>query len=303
MKVLNFGSLNIDHTYHVDDFVRKGQTITSLDEHDYLGGKGLNQSISLKRSGTDVYHIGAIGEDGDMLLEALQAEKIDTSYLQRLEGPSGHTIIQISAEGDNAIIVHGGTNRMLTRSYIDEVFDAFSDEKCVVLLQNEVSEVPYIINRAHKDGHIIVLNPSPIDDCLLGAQLDYVDLFILNESEGFSLTGEKDSKAILDGMSLLYPNAVVVLTLGSDGSICSSNEERIEQQAIFVENVVDTTGAGDTFTGYFLTSLLQGEDHHTALERASVASAMSITVNGAVDSIPNIQNVTEKILEGKKSDN
>lgn len=302
MKVLNFGSLNIDHTYYVNDFVQKGQTITAKGLADFIGGKGLNQSISLSRAGTEVYHIGAIGLDGDLLSKTLEDNAINTTYLQRLEALSGHTIIQIDTGGDNCIIVHGGTNRMLDGDFIDSVFEDFKDEKTVVLLQNEVSNVPYIIEKAHADGHKIVLNPSPIDDILLGSPLEFIDCFILNESEGFALTGEKDSKAILDKMQKLYPNAKVVLTLGEAGSIAMNQDDRIEQNAFKAEKVVDTTGAGDTFTGYFLNEVLNGGTYAEALEKASLASSISVGVDGAVNSIPTIQNVKEKLAEVNKSD-
>lgn len=187
---------------------------------------------------------------------------------------------------------------MVERDFIDSVFKDFEGEQCIVLLQNEISNLAYIMEKAHEDGHLLYMNPSPIDVDLLESPLEYVDYFILNEVEGRALTDEIAAQDIIDGLAERFPKAEVVLTQGSRGSACRSREGEFKQEA-FLRPVVDTTGAGDTFTGHFIAALTLGEDVPTALKKATIASSISIGIRGAVNSIPSRKEVEEKLSEVK----
>ncbi len=191
MKVLCFGSLNIDYTYKVDHFVKKGETLSSGSLQVFSGGKGLNQSIALARAGAETYHAGSIGEDGRFLLEQLQDAGVDTRYVTVLETVrTGNAIIQNDKEGDNCILLYGGANQAVTTDQADAVLEHFRKGDFLVL-QNEINELAYIMERAHERGMKIVLNPSPMDEKIQGLPLGYVDYFMLNEIEASQILGQE----------------------------------------------------------------------------------------------------------------
>ncbi|MGN8774732.1 ribokinase [Candidatus Weimeria sp. HCP3S3_B5] len=291
MKILNFGSLNIDYVYRVNSIVTPGETVRALYMHEYCGGKGLNQSIAIARAGAKVYHAGMIGADGEQLVTMCGASGVDTSYIRTIGEKTGHTIIQVDQCGQNSIIAYGGANQKIDEKFIDEVLADF-DRGDILLLQNEISCLGYIIDRAYEKGMGIILNPSPIDDELLSLDLGKISMFILNEVEGFQISGERDPYAILDSMNQKFPKAEVVLTLGEDGPIYSDGTHKVRQKAYKVD-AVDTTAAGDTFTGYFVAAISQGRHIKDTLDIASRASALAVTRNGAAPSIPSADEVIE----------
>ena len=259
MKALNYGSLNIDFVYNVEHFVRSGETISSQNMAIFAGGKGLNQSVALAKSGIDTWHAGNIGEDGEFLAEILQKAGAHTDFITRLPGRNGHAIIQKQPNGQNCILLYGGSNRQNTKTQVDEVLSHF-EKGDYLILQNEINEIAYIMERAHEKGMIIVLNPSPMDEKIFTYPLEYVDYFLLNEIEAKDLTGfcysvgevrciETDE--LLDAVCSHFPKSKVVLTLGEYGSIYKDEKQKIHQPIVKVP-VVDTTAAGDTFTGFFI---------------------------------------------------
>lgn len=298
MKILNFGSLNIDRTYEVDQFVQAGQTVCAFNYQEFLGGKGLNQSVALARAGASVYHIGVIGHDGGDLKEALIDNHIDATYLWEVEEHSGHTVIQIDSQGENAILFEAGSNFSLSRDMIDQVFENFRDEDVLVLLQNEVSNVDYIIGQAARDGHPIAFNPSPMNQKVLELPLHLVNYFLINETEGQALTQKAKRDDIYREMAELYPHASILLTLGSSGARLYDRGKHYIVEAAKTQPV-DTTGAGDTFTGYFLSGLTKKEDWDDVLQKATAASSIAISKKGAVESIPGREEVEKKLKENK----
>ena len=285
MDILSFGSLNIDNVYRVHHIVRPGETISSLSYEIHCGGKGLNQSVALGRAGMKVRHAGLVGkEDGEMLLELLRASDVDTELVGILPGKSGHCVIQVDDSGQNSIFLHGGANQAVSAEYIDRVMDTVED-KSLLLLQNEISGMDRILQRAEEKGLFVILNPSPMTKELQEKDLSGIGMFILNEVEGQDLTGETDPDRILSSMAGLYPDAEVVLTLGSQGSMYAGKYGRAVQEAVRVE-AVDTTAAGDTFTGYFISEYFRSGDVKKALLLASRAAAYAVTKKGAAPSIP-----------------
>lgn len=289
MKILNIGSLNIDYVYEVDSFVKKGETKLSRKLNIYSGGKGLNQSIALKRAGAEVYHCGLIGKDGNFLKELLEKEKVNTDLIKLVDSPSGHAIIQVDESGDNCILLHGGANQLFTEEIVDSILESFNKGD-YLLLQNEINLMEYIINKATEKGLIIVLNPSPINSKLKSYPLYKINIFILNEVEGKELTYKEKEEEILNELISKYPKAQFILTLGEKGVRYAFKDERIEVKAKPVK-AIDTTAAGDTFTGYYLASILSGKSVQEALETATVASSITVTREGAANSIPYMKEI------------
>lgn len=302
MKILNLGALNIDRIYQVEHFVEPKETIKAVAYEELCGGKGLNQSIALAKAGADVYHAGCIGQDGEMLVNLLREYGVKTDYLRYSTGPSGHAVIQVNEEGQNNIIICGGANDDVTEFYIDEVLADFSRED-MILLQNEIPNVDYAIRKAHERGMKIVINPSPVNQALETYELRSIDYFILNEVEGKYLSGKESDRPgeMMEGLREKFPQAAFILTLGENGAYYFDAKDCVYQASYQVESV-DTTGAGDTFSGYFLAGLVQGRGIEECLRRASMAAALAVSRHGAAPSIPDLQEVN-KILEqeGKRS--
>ncbi|PWJ48740.1 ribokinase [Faecalicatena contorta] len=284
MKVLNFGSLNLDYVYSVDHMVAPGETLASFGMDIFCGGKGLNQSIALARAGVSVYHAGMVGEEGGELLKACEEGGVKTDYIRTIPGKSGHTIIQVDKEGQNCILLYGGANRRITEEYVDEVLAHF-EKGDILLLQNEVNLLDYIIDQAYERGMMIILNPSPYDSALNACDFSKISMFLLNEIEGEQVTGEADTEMMLEKLKTIYPNARVVLTLGGNGAVYQYKDEQYKQR-IYRVKVVDTTAAGDTFTGYFISSVIQGLPVQEGLSLAAKASAIAVSRQGATASIP-----------------
>lgn len=294
MKILNFGSLNLDYVYNVDHLVRPGETISSKKREVFAGGKGLNQSLALARSGVEIYHAGAVGKlDGGVLIEILKKNQVNTDFIRQIDGIStGHAIIQVDSSGQNCILLYGGANQMITLEQVDTTLEGFIKGDFLIL-QNEINMLDYIVEEAHKKGLNIVLNPSPIDENIFKLNLKHIDYFILNEIEGADIS--KENENLLEVLGDKYPSAKIVLTLGEKG-VKFKDGDLILEHGIFDVPVVDTTGAGDTFTGYFLGSLVQGYSYMEALRLASLASAIAVSRRGAESSIPFMEEVNASKL-------
>lgn len=292
MKILCFGSLNIDYTYSVDHFVKRGETLSSGGLKIFSGGKGLNQSVALSRAGAKVFHAGAIGEDGIFLLEELKNSGVDTSFIIiKSDIRTGHAIIQNSPDGDNCILLFGGANRSITEEDANEILSAF-EKGDMIVLQNEISCLEHIIKKAKEKEMSIVLNPSPIDEVLLSTDIGMADILVLNEIEAGCILGKEvsDGAEGAKALSEKFPGTKIVLTMGKNGSYyCFGNEEI--HQDIFPVKAVDTTAAGDTFTGYFLAGISEGMAVKKAMELASKASSIAVTKKGASPSIPKREEV------------
>ncbi len=294
MRVLNFGSLNYDYVYSVDHAVAAGETMDSYGMETFFGGKGLNQSIALARAGVWVFHAGLVGEDGQGFLDLCKQSGVDTTYVKMIPGKSGHTIIQVDKNAQNCILLYGGANRSITKEYVDKVLSVFEKDD-ILLLQNEINELDYIIDRAYEKGLQIVLNPSPFNQALESCDLSKVSIFLLNEIEGEQVSGETEPEKMLDKILSLYPDAKVVLTLGEKGIIYKDKTQSVKQD-IYKVNAVDTTAAGDTFTGYFIAALLEHMPMQEALKMCAKASAIAVSRKGATDSIPTMEEVRSSNL-------
>lgn len=294
MKILNFGSLNIDHVYGVEHIVLPGETESSTSLDDFPGGKGLNQSIAAAKAGAKIYHAGMIGKDGTMLKKLLADSGADVKFVRVCDVPTGNAIIQVDSSGQNSIILYGGANKSISKEFVDEVIENF-DSGGILLLQNEINNIPYIMKKAYEKGMQIYLNPSPITKELLEYPLELVKCFVLNEIEGKELTGKSDEQSITNGLLEKYPGCKVLLTLGKRGAVYkdAQNEYR---HGIYHVKAVDTTAAGDTFTGYFIASIANNKSVQESLRLASIASSIAVSRHGAAVSIPLFEEVINSNL-------
>lgn len=296
-KVLNFGSLNIDYVYKVEHIVSLGETISSENMNVYPGGKGLNQSIALGKAGIQVFHAGSIGKEGEFLIKHLENAGVDTRYIKVFsDRSSGHAIIQNDSDGDNCIILFGGTNQEITLQQIDDVLVHFG-EGDYLILQNEINNLEYIVEKAYDKHMIIVLNPSPMNDKILKLDLNKISYFILNEIEAGQITNSdtKDIDQLEEVLRRVLPDAKIVLTLGKEGARYIDSKTSI-CQSIYKVKTVDTTAAGDTFTGYFIAGMMGNKSIEESLDLSARASAIAVSRNGAGVSIPTIQEVENMSL-------
>lgn len=286
MKALCFGSMNLDYVYSLDHIVAPGETIFSSNREIFVGGKGLNQSVAMSKAGLPVWHAGISGVGGEILLEALVENGVNTSLIRQADAQPGHTVIQVDANGQNCIILYGGTNRMVTPEYIEEALAPFGSED-MILLQNEVNLLDQIIDKAYEKGIRVVLNPSPFDGAIAKCDLNKVSLFLVNEVEAAQISGipAQEPERILNWFGEHFPKAEVILTLGADGAWYAGNGKRCFQNAIRVK-AVDTTAAGDTFSGYFLEGWMNGRTVEESMYRAAKASSIAVSRKGAAPSIP-----------------
>ena len=290
MKVLNFGSLNYDYVYEMEHFVLPKETVSSIGYGRNFGGKGLNQSIALAKAGLDIYHAGRVGGDGQDFIDYLNKYGVKTDYLLKDENEAtGHAIIQV-CKGQNCIILHGGANQKVDEKQVDDVLSHF-EKGDVLLLQNEISSIGYIMKKAHEKGMKIVINTAPMDDKIFTYPLDLVDIFVVNEVEAAGLvkTESKDEETIIKLLKEKFPDKEIVMTVGEKGAYYIGNEV-IHEPALKVE-AIDTTAAGDTFTGFFLGSYLQDHDVRKALKLATKASSITVQGKGAAQSIPSIEDL------------
>ncbi len=284
MKVLNFGSINIDNCYQVREFVRAGETISADAVTRHSGGKGFNQSVALARAGQEVYHAGCIGSDGIFLREMLDREGVKTELIKVVDVPTGNAIIQVNSHGNNCIILYSGANACVTEEYVNSVFENFSAGD-VLLIQNEISSLSYIIDKAAEIGMKIAFNPSPMNEGISLDMLKKATWLFVNQVEAAEITGKEDRDGTIEALAELLPETAVVMTLGEDGAVYR-DKDLLTSHGIYHVSTVDTTGAGDTFTGFFLASVLQGRSVEQALKEASKAAAISVTRPGAAESIP-----------------
>lgn len=291
MKVLCFGSANLDHVYKVDHFTVPGETQGCLEYNIKCGGKGVNQAIAMALAANDTYFAGIIGSDSGLLKDALVDKGVHIDYMKISNKPTGHAIIEVDQSGQNHILLYGGTNKEIDFEYIDEVLSHFSKGD-IVVLQNEINNVPYIIERCYEKEMKIFFNAAPYDIAVKNYPIEKVTWLVVNETEGAALSNEEDYEKIIQTLKQKYPHTHILFTMGKEGSRVLTDKEDIKVEALKV-NAVDTTGAGDTYIGYFVRGIVEEMPLLETAQMATKASAIAVTRFGAVDSIPNYEEVFE----------
>jgi len=295
MKILSIGSLNIDYVYSVDEFVCPGETKNVSNLTINCGGKGLNQAIAAAKAGLCVYHAGVVGNDGAFLCEELKKYGVSTEYVKTIDQKTGHAIIQVNQKGQNCILVYPGTNGMLDRKTVSGVLDHFGSED-VLMLQKETNMVPEIIRMASRRNMRIAFNPSPLSGDIREYPLELVRWLFVNETEGAAIAPAADENEILNRLHSRCPDTEIIMTLGEKGSMVADKNGSASYPACKV-TPVDTTGAGDTFVGFYLRASLLPVPDKTPAEFATIASGISVTRPGAAKSIPNYEETMTKLKE------
>ncbi len=289
MKICCFGSLNLDMVFSVREFVQPKETIQSKGFTVFAGGKGLNQALAIQKAGVDVLMAGSVGHDGQMLLDVCDQSGMDRRFVRVTDTSTGLAMIQVNEAGENCIILYDGANKVNDEAFIGEVLNELTSGDLLVL-QNEVNNLDFLIKTASARGIRIVLNPSPYEDSLKELPLELCSYLVLNEVEGKAISGADEPEKILTNLAGIYPNTAVILTQGSQG-VSYSADGKIGHQNAFRVKAVDSTGAGDTFTGYFIAMTAKGMDLKDAIHIAQKAGAISVTRQGAAGSIPTIEEV------------
>lgn len=289
MSIYNYGSINIDHVYRVPHLVLPGETLSSQNYQQVLGGKGANQSLALARAGSPVLHIGRYNIADQALVNTLIEAGVLAQYLEAITEPSGHAIIQVDDQGENSIILYAGANHSFTPADLASRLQTAQAGDCL-LLQNECSCTQAMIELAAARGLKIAFNPAPMNAAVKALPLHKLAVLFVNQVEVCQLLDlpVEPLPALENLVALLqthWPTTLVVITLGSKGA-ASVYQGQVEFVPAVPVQAVDTTGAGDTFTGYFLHAWLQGQSLRAALERAAKASAICVQRVGASSSIP-----------------
>jgi len=287
MKVLVFGSLNIDLLFSVDHIVTPGETIGSASFTRSAGGKGANQAAALAKAGLPVYMAGKIGGDGQFLLRLLESYGVNTDGVVQYEGATGQAIIQIDKNGQNAIVLNSGGNGEVTVEDIRVTLAQFKAGD-IIVLQNEIANLRHIMESANERGMRICLNPSPFNEKIETLPLDLARWLFVNEIEGAALAKLPDGaslETILEKLVRRFPATEIILTAGKEGALYGYGETRARGEIVNVP-VADTTGAGDTFTGFFLAAREKNMTVPQALAVACKAASIAVSRKGAMESIP-----------------
>jgi ribokinase len=279
--------VNIDLIFTVDHIVKGGETLQSTSLTRSAGGKGANQSAALAKAGATVFHAGKVGRDGDFLLQLLTSYGVDVSHIRTYDGATGQALIQLDANKQNAIILYSGGNGAITTDEIDQTLEHFGFGD-VLVLQNEIVHIDYLIKNAKRRGMKVCMNVAPFDPSALSLPLELIDILVVNEIEGAGLADMRqtsDYKAILERLVTRYPASEILLTIGKQGCWYAFKDLRVHHD-IYDTPVVDTTAAGDTFIGYYLASIARGCSIRQALQYASKAAGLAVSRPGAMASIP-----------------
>lgn len=315
-SVLVFSSFNIDLTLTVPRFPVPGETIHATTTSSSIGGKGANVSVAAAQAALcPVIFLCCVGVDGMERLHTLKTlYGVNTDYVSCRSDVSTGTAFIMLAAGENTIVVNGGANFMAGASMLSRVSDRLNASVLVVQLEIPVQVVANAVVEAYSAGAQVVFNPSPwppiVPDCLRESAEIWgcVDVLVMNGIELGQITNtehlhsERDSATELIDM---YSEAInrlqercrmtskIVVTLGGSGVLYWVLNEIKHVGAVVVENVVDTTGAGDTFTGYLAAGIAAGKPLEECIRIGVAAGALAVQKVGAVQAIPGAQEVTE----------
>ena len=287
MKTLVYGSLNIDLIFSVDHIAAPGETIASSSLAKSAGGKGANQAAALAKAGMETWMAGKIGKDGEFLLELLESYGVRTEKVIQYEGPSGQALIQVDKKGQNSIILFAGGNGLVSPEEIEQCL-SFFDKGDLVMLQNEIPNTDFVMKKAKDRGMRIALNPSPWNERAEKLPMNFADILFVNEIEASGLaklSPETPGMEVVDRLTVMFPRTEIILTLGKEGALYGCGKSRAKGEIIDLP-VLDTTGAGDCFSGYFIASRELGNSVEKALEIACKAASLTVSRKGAMESIP-----------------
>lgn len=280
MTVYNLGSINADHVYRLPHLPAPGETLAALSYAVGLGGKGANQSVAAARAGAEVHHVGAIGADGRWMVERMTAAGVDCRHVAEIAEASGHAIIEVDPQAENLILIYPGANRAITVEAVEAALAEAGPGDWLVM-QNETSAQVEAARIAQAKGLKVAYSAAPFDADAVRAVLPHVSLLLVNEIEAEQLCA-----ALGVGLKDL-PVADILVTLGAKGAVWHALAAGVEHPgAAFRVAAVDTTGAGDTYAGYLIAALSEGQGPEAAMRLAAAAAALKVTRTGAADAVP-----------------
>ncbi|WP_282095984.1 ribokinase [Epibacterium ulvae] len=290
MAIWNLGSINLDMIYSLPHMPAAGETLAAQNFSRFLGGKGANMSVAAQRAGSVVHHIGGVGPDGDWAYDRLTSFGVDTAHVARAETATGHAIISVEPGGENQIILYPGANRALQEADLKQAL-SMARPGDTFICQNETNLQSEAVRHAREKGMRVCYAAAPFEAEAVAAVLTDLDFLILNEIEAQQLeasTGKAPDALGVDD---------VIITLGSKGARhIKGASGKVTDVPAYAVMAVDTTGAGDTFTGYVLAGLDQGLSMEEAMAQASVAGALMVMRHGTADVIPTLDEVNKAKL-------
>ena len=283
MAIWNLGGINLDNVYSVPHIPAPGETLDATGRDVFLGGKGANMSVAASRAGAHVHHIGSVGPDGRWALDTLLEYGVDTRRITQVDEETAHAMILVAQDGENSIVVYPGANRMIPDKHIEQSLTQAKTGDWFVC-QNEVNHQLEAMKLARDMGLRTAYAAAPFDAAVTKVLLPYLDFLILNEVEARQL-----NEATGQGPQDIGVKDVIV-TLGRKGADWFGGDG---PTTVPSHNVVavDTTGAGDTFTGYVLAGLDRGQSMLQAMKTATKAAALMVTRHGTADVIPDLSEV------------
>lgn len=293
MPIWNLGSINADHVYHVPHLPRPGETLAAQSYSVGLGGKGANQSIAAARAGARPRHLGAIGQTDDWIIQRLHDAGVETSGILRLpDQATGHAIITVDAAAENAIVIHPGANRAIPDDQI-ALWLADIGPSDSLLIQNETNGQVEAARIARRAGARVIYSAAPFQIEAVRAILRYASILAMNEGEAQQLFQAVPGELGVEGL---------LITRGAEGAEYRDlTTGQVHHQPAFPVQPIDTTGAGDTFTGYFAACLDRHESLVDALRLAAAAAALKVTRPGAGEAIPRLNEVRDLLRQGPGS--
>ena len=290
MTIWNLGSINLDLIYGMDRLPGRGETVSADSKDEFLGGKGTNMSVAAARAAARVCHIGAIGPDGRWAVDRLLEYGVDTRHIVQVDAPTGHAIVGVEASGENQIIIFSGANRAIP---LETVQTALSEAQTgdLLILQNETNAQVETAKLGRDMGLTVCYAAAPFEAAAVEAVLPYLDFLILNAVEAQQL------EHALGRPVHTLPVRDITITKGDAGAEWISTKTG-SNQAFSARKVeaVDTTGAGDTFTGYVLAGLDRGMPMPQAISQAILAASIMVTRRGTADVIPDLKDIQDLML-------
>lgn len=286
MTIFNLGSINADLVYRLPHMPAPGETLAATGFSRGLGGKGANMSVAAARAAARCVHLGAVGADGAWAVERLTEYGVDTRHVGTVDGPTGHAIILVDDAGENSIVLHPGANHALTTDTLATLAEGRDGD--IFVFQNETNLQREGAEAASGRGMRVAYAAAPFDADAVREVLPLLDLLVLNAVEA----GQLAQATGIPPEAL--PVRDVVVTRGADGCDWHDTDAGVTRhfEALSV-TAIDTTGAGDTFTGYLLAGLDRGMPMAQAIGLATKAAALMVTRHGTADVIPDLREVQD----------
>ncbi len=305
MTLVVIGSINLDQLFSVNHAPKPGETLIADDLIEANGGKGANQAVAAARNGLDVRFVGRVGDDGAgmSLRQGLVDAGVNTEYLLTdAEAATGRAVIFVEPSGQNRIVVASGANAKVGLADVEPLLSKMTSEDILLAtFESPLDTVTQAFVAAKKRGVTTVLNPAPARSSVPDALLEATDIIIPNEGEATALTGidTVDAASTAESAMALCRRGInqVIITLAENGSYYANSEGDEFAIPAFNVKAVDTTGAGDTFIGGFLTKMAAGESVEDAIVYATAASGLAVSRQGGQPSIPTAGEVADFLKE------